>query len=42
MAKNKGTIPVKGYFTRAKVFGYLVLAMIIFAILYYSYKSLMG
>lgn len=42
MAKNKGSIPVKGYFARAKVFGYIVLATIIFAVLYYAYKFLMG
>lgn len=42
MSKNKGMIPVRGYFVRAKVFGYLVLAMIIFAILYYSYQALIG
>jgi len=42
MSKNKGLIPVKGYFMRAKVFGYLVIALIVFAILYYSYQALFG
>lgn len=40
MSRNKGLIPVKGYFERAKVFGYLVITMLIFAVLYYSYQAL--
>ncbi len=42
MAKNKGLAQVRGYFERAKVFGYIVLAIVIFAILYYGYQRLAG
>jgi hypothetical protein len=42
MTKKKGMIPVKGYFERAKVFGYLVIAMLVFAILYYLYRAFSG
>jgi hypothetical protein len=39
MTKGKGFAPLKGYFVRAKVFGFIVVAIVIFAILYYVYNS---
>ncbi len=42
MTKNKEFSPVRSYFVRAKVFGFIVLAIVIFAILYYVYYAFAG
>lgn len=33
----KDNMPVRGYFTRAKVFGYVLLAIAVLIVLYLSY-----
>lgn len=35
-------MPIKGYYTRAKVFGYLLLAMSVFAMLYYLFQDFLN
>jgi hypothetical protein len=40
--QKKGLTPVRGYFVRAKVFGFMIMAVVVFAILYYFYEALLG
>lgn len=42
MAKNKGVISVRGYYERAKMFGLIVMAVLVFEALYYLYKSFLA
>ena len=42
MAKNKGMVSVRGYFERAKMFGLIVIAVLVFEIFYYLYKAFLG
>lgn len=37
--RRKGLVHVKGYYTRAKVFGYMMIAVGIFSILYYLFQD---
>jgi len=30
---------IKGYYTRAKIFGYLVIAIVVFIVLYYFFQD---
>lgn len=39
--KTKGILPVKGYFLRAKVFGFLLLAIAVLIIAYSLYHALL-
>lgn len=34
----KDNMPVKGYFVRAKVFGYIILAIVVFIVFMLSYN----
>jgi hypothetical protein len=38
--KHRGVMPVKGYYTRARVFGYLMLSMAILYLVYYIFKGM--
>jgi hypothetical protein len=37
--KKKGLMPIRGYYTRAKVFGYLMIAVAIGYILFYILRE---
>jgi hypothetical protein len=38
--KNKGLMPLKGYYTRARVFAYLVLATGVAYLLYHLFQDI--
>ena len=33
---------MRGYFVRAKVFGFIIMAVLVFAIFYYVYEAFLG
>ncbi len=37
--RRKGLVHMKGYYTRAKVFGYMMMAIAAFSVLYYLFQG---